>query len=474
MELRLEAFTRERLNAAGILAGIVALCQPAIAGDWDFQPRVTVTELFTDNVNLTQNDRESDFITIVRPGFSLERTGAARSHLSIDYSFDYSHYLRDKSRKDTHQYLDAEAGAEVFEDVFFVDGFASINQATISNTAGESATAITDTNNRTQVISTTINPNVRHHFRNWADYRFDYVLSNVRVADESIDSTVTQRYGSTLTSGRDFAFLNWSAETRAQTTDHRGADRTDERRLAQLTLRYVDRILFQPTASIGYEKIEDNTLLEQPDGLIWSVGGLFRPGPRTDVQVSYGQRYGDSNTSLDASYAIGPKTTVRVTYSQALETSQSLSLSELTSPTAGLSQSNTGFSLTNNAFRQSDFTAELEAERGRNDYRFELRHSERETDADGSMNTVQSARAVWQRDLTRELDGTLNLGYRTTDFGPTQNRVDDFITYGIDFNYRLQSDLRATIGYTGTRRISTQSGSSYNENAVSFSLTAQF
>jgi uncharacterized protein (PEP-CTERM system associated) len=90
------------------------------------------------------------------------------------------------------------------------------------------------------------------------------------------------------------------------------------------------------------------------------------------------------------------------------------------------------------------------------------------------MNTVQSARAVWQRDLTRELDGTLNLGYRTTDFGPTQNRVDDFITYGIDFNYRLQSDLRATIGYTGTRRISTQSGSSYNENAVSFSLTAQF
>ena len=351
---------------------------------------------------------------------------------------------------------------------------ASISQATVANTAGESGTGVSDSGNRTELISASANPNVRHHFRNWADYRFDYVISNVRVEDESIDTTVTQRYGSTLTSGREFAFLRWTAETRTQETDHRGTDRKDERRLAQFSMQYVDRILFQPTASIGYEQIKDNTITEPPDGLIWSVGGVFQPGPRTSVQLSHGQRYGDPNSSLEASYKIGPKTTARINYSQVLETSQSLSLTELTSPTANLSQPDTGFSLSNNAFRQSTFDAEIDAERGRDNYRIEVRWSERKTDADGSINTVQSVRASWTRDLTRKLSGTVDLTYRTTDFGPTQSRVDDFITYRASLDYRLQSDLRTTVGYTGTRRISTQGGASYTENAVSFSLTAQF
>jgi uncharacterized protein (PEP-CTERM system associated) len=472
--LRFKAVIRGARGVVAVLPGLTLPCLPAIAGDWKIVPRVSGEELYTDNVNLSQQDKQSDFITIIRPGISIEREGAARSHLSLDYSLDFTRYLRDTQRKSTRQYLQAEAGAEVIEDIFFVDGEASITQQSIVNTGAESGTAITDNSNRTEVVSTSVNPNIRHHFRNWADSRFDYVLSHVQVADESIDTTTTQRYGTVLSSGREFSLLRWTAETRTQTTEHSNSNREDERRLAQLTMQYTDRLIFQPIASVGFEQIKDNTLTSPPDGLIWSLGGLFQPGPRTRIEATHGQRYGDPNTSLDASYDLSARTTIKATYSQVLETSQSLSLSELTSPTSNLSQANSGFSLTNSAFLQTDFTTSVDIDHERNDYRFEYRWSERKTDSDGSVNTVQSLNALWTREMTRAMNGRVNLGYRTTDFGPTQNRQDDLITYGVSVDYRLQTDLRAGLGYTGTRKISTSSGSSYTENSISFTLTAQF
>lgn len=463
-------------GSAAVALTLLVLSGPgAHAGDWDIKPRVSVEELFTDNVNLDQTDRESDFVTIIRPGISIAREGAARSHLSLDLSIDHSYYLRSEGRKNTRMFMDAEAGAEVYEDVFFIDGAASVDQRNVSNTTAESATGVTDEGNQAQVVAASINPNVRHHFRNWADYRFDYVLSNVRVEDDSIDTTVTQRYGSTLTSGRNFPNFRWNIQTLTQETQYRSSDREDTRRFAQLSVEYASWRVVQPTGSIGYERIKDNTLLQQPDGLIWSIGAVLQPGPRTRVAFSHGRRYGEPNNTLEASYEVSDRTRVSASYSQVLETSQTLSISELNSPTEGLTQQADGFSLTNNAFRQSDFDVNLVAERGRNTYRAEYSWSKRETDADGSTNTVQNVNAVWQRDINRKLSGTLNLGYRNTDFGPTQdNRLDNFFTYTVSLDYRLQEDLRSTVRYDGTRKISDSAGASYTENAVSFSLTAQF
>lgn len=472
--MQVEGVIRVGLSTSAASLALAMWCQTAVAGDWDISPTMSVEELFTDNVDLSQTDRKADFISVVRPGISVERTGAARSHFSLDFSFEYSRYLRDSNRTDRRKYLEANAGAEIFEDVFFVDGMASISQATISATRGESATEITDQGNRTEVVVGMVNPNLRHHFGNWADYRLDYELSNVRNRDDVLDTTVTQQVRSTLTSGREFSFLRWTAETSASNTDYTGSSRTNERRLAQVSLQYVDRILFQPTASIGYEKIDDNSLVDQPDGLIWSLGGVLEPGPRMRVQFSYGRRYGDPNTSLDASYELGPRTTISAGYSEVLETSQSLSLAELAVQNPGLTRQDSGFSLTNNAFRQSEFTANLNAERGRNTYRLEARRSVRETEAEGSTTTVNGANAEWQRALTRELNGSLNLGYRNTKTEALTERTDDLVTVSVQLDYQLQSDLVSGIGYTGTRRISTDTGSSYTENAVTLSLTAQF
>ncbi len=64
-----------------------------------FQPRVTVTEEYTDNVDLSESDEESDFITTIQPGFTLSAIGQTKG-LSISYDPAYSWYA-DHAEYDT-------------------------------------------------------------------------------------------------------------------------------------------------------------------------------------------------------------------------------------------------------------------------------------------------------------------------------------------------------------------------------------
>ena len=55
------------------------------AGDWKLSPRFQIEETYTDNVNLTENDRSGDFITTLTPGFSL-RGDSSRVKTAVDYN----------------------------------------------------------------------------------------------------------------------------------------------------------------------------------------------------------------------------------------------------------------------------------------------------------------------------------------------------------------------------------------------------
>ena len=53
-------------------------------------------------------------------------------------------------------------------------------------------------------------------------------------------------------------------------------------------------------------------LAYKTDGLIWDVGVLYRPGPRTALSARVGERYGDTFYSASASYRVDRDTTVQL------------------------------------------------------------------------------------------------------------------------------------------------------------------
>ena len=67
-----------------------------------FTPRVSVNETFDDNINLSPNHEESDWITVTSPGFSL-LLQSEKTDLNLDMEAGLSYYLQDSS-KDTIRY----------------------------------------------------------------------------------------------------------------------------------------------------------------------------------------------------------------------------------------------------------------------------------------------------------------------------------------------------------------------------------
>ena len=66
---------------------VMGLClsQTAFGGTWRLAPSLTVTETYTDNVNLDTAERQGDFVTQVSPTLLLTGEGA-RLNTTLSYT----------------------------------------------------------------------------------------------------------------------------------------------------------------------------------------------------------------------------------------------------------------------------------------------------------------------------------------------------------------------------------------------------
>ena len=76
-----------------VLVLVVAAENAALAAELNFTPRATVTERWSDNIYLTKNDKEDDFITTPTVGFTLEMPGQTTG-LSLSYDVGYNFYAK--------------------------------------------------------------------------------------------------------------------------------------------------------------------------------------------------------------------------------------------------------------------------------------------------------------------------------------------------------------------------------------------
>ncbi|MFN3593806.1 MAG: TIGR03016 family PEP-CTERM system-associated outer membrane protein, partial [Thiobacillaceae bacterium] len=96
---------------------------PAAAGarDWQWTPRLSLAERYSDNVYLRPKGLEhSDWITELSPGLSVRREGR-RLKVDADYSLTGYLYAEDTDRSRIRHNLRGQAQAELLEDWFYLD-----------------------------------------------------------------------------------------------------------------------------------------------------------------------------------------------------------------------------------------------------------------------------------------------------------------------------------------------------------------
>ncbi len=98
-----------RTVALGCLMVSVSVVE---AGKWDITPRLSVAEVYSDNINLDDDNKESDLVTVVTPGLSVHGQGG-RLVVDLDYELENTVFLDNSDANGSFHKLSADATAEV-------------------------------------------------------------------------------------------------------------------------------------------------------------------------------------------------------------------------------------------------------------------------------------------------------------------------------------------------------------------------
>lgn len=483
------AARRVALAASGVI-GVVGLVYSvgARGGDWSITPSVSVSETFTDNANLATDDQDpnSDFITQVAPGVSVRGTGA-RGNLNLDYSLNQFLYHRGTRNDATNNSLAATGQVELWEQIAFIDGRASIAQV-VDQTTGPTSDSVTGQNvNRTETQAFDISPFFRHHFGPWADSEVRFSYGGVSTETDRIEDVTIRSEQIRIDSGRRFTQLLWSLTALDSKTANDGDQPTERERRVDTNFTYIVNRQVSLLAGVGYEDIEDPTLQSQPSGMTWSAGLALQPSPRTSLRFTAGDRNGDTNFDFEGTHVLSPRTSIRASYSETIQTSQrqinqNLNFLAVNPVTGQFIDSRTGlpfdtedaFGLTENTFRQDRFTLSVSGTRRRNAFNAQLFWEERDTEATGIVETAYGGNIGLSRRIWPRLSGGLNFSYRTTDFGTPDERTEDEIGASTSLSYQVGNDVQATLSYNLTLRKVNNAPDDLMENSVTLGLTKSF
>ena len=288
---------------------------PGQAKDFEITPSVSVTEEYTNNVDLEPDSaRESALVTRVTPGVrirgkSARFTGAADAYPTIRYQ---------TAGADEGTNVDANfaglADAEIARDLFFVETDASVSRQLLDTSQTGAAS------NLKTVQIYRLSPVLRNRFGSFATGEVRYVLGELLVSDDSVSDQTSHAGIVTLSSGRDFQRMKWSVNGLVSEAD-RSSDNNVSRQDAEFASEFAATRWLHLIGAVGYQSFDDGTSAEF-DSPTWRAGVRLLPTRRLELELDYGLRDDKYSPRARLRYDIGPRTQLIAGYEKTLSTSQ--------------------------------------------------------------------------------------------------------------------------------------------------------
>jgi len=283
------------------LAALPALGQDAGATDdqtapaarhFVMQPRISVQETLSDNVNLSQK-REAGVISAVSPGVHIASEGARVSG-TLDYSLTGIVYSGGQRPTQIQNSLTARGNAVLVEHLLFVDASAGITHQSASAVGPLTTSSYSGTNVQ-EIGTASISPYLRNRLGDFAQLE----LRDTATYTNARHSVVGDSHGNLAAArldGLNAGQLTWWASISSQRTHFRASDveATDNQWL--LGLQWRPDIDFKSTVFGGRER--NNYLLgSEADSTTYGATGLWTPNERTRLELDWQRHsYGASHT----------------------------------------------------------------------------------------------------------------------------------------------------------------------------------
>lgn len=513
---------RERYFRVGCAVGFFfsSWVFQAGAAEWSVQPRLTVSETYTDNVGLGGGGfggfggagRGGEFITQINPGVSI--TGEGRRFKSnLNYTLSSLIYAKSEQFRIRNQ-LNADATAEIIKHHFFVDGRAATSQQNAFLFGPQAPDNAILTGNRRNIYTWSISPYVRQRFSNLASGEVRYVHGEVSSNTNSFSNSSSDTAIFSLNSGSAFRTLGWGINYSHTQIDRKyarpnlGRLQTIELERTTGTLRYIVTSQFSLIGTAGYERNSFISIRGRTSSPFWTTGFSWTPTKRTKIDASGGKRFFGNTYAASVDHRTRG-TVWNLSYVEDISTfgQQSLTgdsilsasmLGQLFSGVQGgeallnqglpLSFSDPNNFLTNRLFLLRRLQASLTLNgkknslvfRGFNYSRKSFSPDEEDADLIGignaalTRNTTQAGgNILWNYRLSPRTNANINLGYIRTSYDVT-SQEDDNIIVTAGLNKRFTSNISGAIMYYHLHRESNRSNGSYDANAITATLNMNF
>ena len=281
-----------RSNAKQKVAILLTTCTVLLSASFvhgyqaTFTPRISINENYTGNVFFTNEDQESDFITVVSPGFTLEASERSKG-VSISYDAGFSYYNKN-NQNNTVRHNARLAGWTNLSKITrleFYDTFQRTEEpfADTAETDLEEIAAAEDTTRRTgrqPYYTNDLGFNLTHQIGKSDSLTLGYVYSILENEDPTVEDNASHnpsigfshRFSPYLDIGTNFAYTKGEFDTSDNFDQWEGSLRLNKRFTEHLGgfLNYSHTIMdfkgesedyqiYDPSIGINYTITEETT-----------------------------------------------------------------------------------------------------------------------------------------------------------------------------------------------------------------------
>ena len=451
----------------------------AWAAKWQVTESVTLSETYTDNVRLEENDPEGGWVTIVSPNVVLSGKGKRMST-----EFVGAFQLLSHAEKKFYPRMRGQLDSELYDRRLFLSAWLSAEQEAIDplKPAGSPS-------NRTGNLTTTygigINPYWKERIGDFAYFRADYEYSRHFYTASSLGDRYQHNVFLTISDGPRFGPANWSLNSSYKKTFYQkgGASDTTFKSLS-LRLGYDLTRSLSPYVSIGKEWNSYDTSRSRRGGDEWLIGTVWSPNPRLRLDVGYGYRFFGHYPMVDLKYR-RRHSSLTLGYTRNLESgygpseSQSFlattdQLGNPVNPFAG----NPGAIAASDGFNSLSRSGAYVDDTFRASYLFQGKRTNLGATARYSKKEYQlqpQKILEWRLRLTALRHVSRNL---SADIWTSWHRVEDETDFradtwqlGLGVTRQLGNYTRLRLGYVYANRDSNRANDSYQENRIAVILS---
>jgi len=441
------------------------------AAEWTRSAKISAGAVYSDNVNLVSTGQESELIPTLTPSVSLHGKGG-RATLDLTGALEING--QGGNNDSINPRLQADANAELYERVVFIDLNATATQNAIEPLDISGTDNLSNSRNRTTTYSYKISPYLRSRFKGLADTELRYTYNELNHSENTVGDTSSEAVNLAIDSGPEFTKWSWGVGANHKTTDN---DQGEVSQLRSLDLRlgYQLNRQWQVNGSVGNESNDFSSVQSSRDGSRWDIGARWTPSARTELDFGMGERFFGSTKRLSLSHR-SKRSVLTASFTTELTDSTTL----LSNQVVFLVQDEiTGDPFLVSANLPTIGTSTFVDERLALSYSLKGRRTTFTLGADMSDQTFQDSTrevstmgvgASLRRTLSGTVSGDISLNWDQQEESGTGNRESDIWRLQAGLNRQLGQKTNLRFNYSFTDRNSNQTGQSYEENRLSLIL----